>query len=78
MAGGGDSGCLGVALRSERDRGIVGRDLADVLFMDEINAALQADEGFDDYAVAGWPGPLVSGMRICGGRMGIEWAFSAW
>ena len=25
---------------------------ADVLFMDEINAALQADEGFDDYSVA--------------------------
>ncbi len=25
---------------------------ADVLFMDEINAALQADEGFDDYSIA--------------------------
>jgi hypothetical protein len=25
---------------------------ADYLFMDEINAALQADEGFDDYSIA--------------------------
>lgn len=32
---------------------------ADVLFMDEINAALQADEGFDDYSIADFRKSLV-------------------